>query len=111
MESAAMLRNARTMAGLTLRQLADLADTSHSTLAAYEAGRVTPSVDTLTRIVTAAGFTVEAALVPLKQSSPTDRTAPGRELLEVLELAAMFPARHARRLDLPVFPRRSRVSP
>lgn len=104
MDAASTLRTARTNAGLTLRELADLAETSHSTLAAYEAGRVTPSVDTLTRIVAAAGFAIDTALVPVNPLEPTDHNARGRELLQVLELAAMFPARHAVRLDAPVFP-------
>ncbi|HUF98242.1 MAG TPA: helix-turn-helix transcriptional regulator [Ilumatobacter sp.] len=107
-DAASTVRSARTLAGLTLRELADRADTSHSALAAYETGRVTPSVDTLTRIARAAGFTIDTALVPARQ--PTDRLSRGRELVEVLELAGMFPARHATHLEAPVFPRRAEVT-
>jgi transcriptional regulator with XRE-family HTH domain len=88
-------------ADLSLRSLARRAGTSHSTLAAYEAGRVTPSVDTFARIVRAAGFTVVPELVPAV--APDDERA--RELLDVLELAAQFPARHGTDLDYPPFGR------
>lgn len=101
MDAAATLRSARTRAGLSLRQLARRAGTSHSTLAAYESGRKVPTVDTLDRIVRAAGFALGNELAP-RVEGPTlgDR---GRELVEALELAALFPARHARRLAYPRF--------
>ena len=54
-----LLRSARLQAGLTLRQLAAAAHTSHSTLAAYETGAKCPTVETLNRIVEAAGFRLE----------------------------------------------------
>ncbi len=95
------IRQARTRAGLTLRELARRAATSHSTLAAYEAGRKSPNVDTLERIVSAAGFAVDVQLVARQRgSAPDDK---GRELFDALELAAMFPARHATTLAFPRF--------
>jgi transcriptional regulator with XRE-family HTH domain len=98
-----MLRRVRQRAGLTLRQLAELAETSHSTLSAYEAGRKVPTVATLDRIVRAAGFELGAELTPAVGGP--DRAARGRELAAVLELAEQFPARHASTLEFPVFPR------
>ncbi|MGO9027282.1 MAG: helix-turn-helix domain-containing protein [Acidimicrobiales bacterium] len=92
MHAATLLRDARRHSGLTLRRLAARAQTSHATLSAYETGRVDPSVDTLQRIVRAAGFDVEYALTPRVGGDPLDDR--GRELVEVLELAALFPARH-----------------
>jgi transcriptional regulator with XRE-family HTH domain len=80
------------------------AGTSHSTLAAYESGRITPNADTLDRIVRAAGFTAEVALVPGAEPDPAAR---GRELIEALELAAMFPTRHEAHLTFPRFRARS----
>ena len=101
MDAKLALRSARRRSGLTLRTLAERAHTSHSTLAAYESGRVTPAVDTFDRIVRAAGFTVVATLSPLVD---TDATR-GRELRDALELAAQFPARHRREMQFPVFGR------
>jgi len=104
-DAAATLRRARRRSGLSLRALAARAGTSHSTLAAYEQGRKVPTVETLDRIVRAAGYVLEVALTPAVGGA--DRTARGRELADVLELAEQFPARHAATLDLPVFPRAS----
>ena len=98
-----MIRIARRRAGLTLRELGRRANTSHSTLAAYEQGRKTPNVDTLDRILTACGFGVEVTLTARPADVASDPVARGRELVEVLELAEMFPARHGRTLAAPKF--------
>jgi transcriptional regulator with XRE-family HTH domain len=103
MHAAATLRRARARSGLSLRDLARRAGTSHATLSAYETGRTTPGVDTLDRIVRAAGFELDAELIPAVD--PGDPAARGRELVEVLELAALFPARHAATLEYPPFGR------
>jgi transcriptional regulator with XRE-family HTH domain len=94
------LRRARTRAGLSLRELARRAGTSHSTLVAYEAGEKVPSVATLDRIVRRAGFALEVDLARLVDAEPAAR---GRELEAALELAAQFPARHRRTIEYPVF--------
>jgi transcriptional regulator with XRE-family HTH domain len=96
-----LLHRARARAGLSLRELARRAGTSHSTLSAYETGRKVPTVETLDRILRAAGFVADVDLEP--DVGGADRAARGRELIEVLELAGMFPARHSRTLDLPRF--------
>jgi transcriptional regulator with XRE-family HTH domain len=103
MISATLIREARQRAGLSLRGLADRASTSHSALAAYEQGRKIPNVSTLDRIVRAAGFAVDVTLSPRIGSGEGDRAARGRELVEVLELAAMFPAQHESSLTFPKF--------
>jgi transcriptional regulator with XRE-family HTH domain len=103
MDAATTLRTARRRAGLSLRVLATRADTSHSTLAAYEAGRKVPTVDTLDRVVRAAGYEAGIELTP-RVGGP-DPAARGRELEDALELAAQFPVRHARTLPFPKFPR------
>ena len=64
---------------------------------AYESGRKVPSVDTLGRLLRAAGFEPMVDLVP----APDDRR--GEELIEALDLAAQFPARHSRTLRFPRF--------
>ena len=96
-----LLRQARSQAGLTLRELAQLAHTSHSALAAYESGRKTPTVETFERVLTAAGFAVDVVLTPRIRGIATYER--GDELRDVLDLAEMFPARHARRLTFPRF--------
>lgn len=103
MEAAATLRRARQRAGLSLRELAGRAGTSHSALAAYEAGRVVPTVDTFTRVLRAAGFTVSVSVTPLV-ATDDERS---RELVDALVLAEQFPARHSPTLELPVFGRRA----
>ncbi len=101
MDAAAVLRDVRYRSQLSLRALAGRAGTSHATLAAYEAGRKVPSVETLDRIVKAAGYELDTSVT--RAVGGSDRAARGRELLEVLELAALFPARHERRLRHPRF--------
>ena len=96
-----LLRAARTKSELTLRELAARAGTSHPTLSAYESGRKTPSIATLTRVLAAAGFALDLEISP--RLPGVDRVARGEELREVLELAALFPARHAPTLTAPIF--------
>jgi transcriptional regulator with XRE-family HTH domain len=105
MDVSPTLRRARAKAGLSLRALAERAGTSHATLAAYEAGRIVPRVDTLDRILRAAGFAATIDLARRPDSTNEEREAKGEELRQALELAAMFPARHARHLLFPTFPR------
>lgn len=92
MEAGGLVRLARRRAALSLRQLARRAATSHSTLSAYESGDKVPTVATLARIVRAAGFALDVELVA-RPGGP-DAEARGRELVEVLEVAAQFPAHH-----------------
>ena len=101
MDAARLLRDARTMAGLSLRDLAARAATSHSTLAAYEQGRKVPTEETLDRILRAAGYAADVTLH--RRVDDGDRDARGRELIEVLELAAMFPATHSSTITYPPF--------
>ncbi|MCP3910907.1 MAG: helix-turn-helix transcriptional regulator [Actinomycetia bacterium] len=104
MDAATTLTHARASAGLSLRELAGRAGTSHATLSAYEQGRVVPAVDTVNRIVRAAGFSLDAELH--RRHRTEDGLERGEELAAVLELAEEFPARHSPRLDYPVFPGR-----
>jgi transcriptional regulator with XRE-family HTH domain len=100
-EVARTLQRARAEAGLSLRELARRAGTSHATLSAYEQGKKMPSVETFLRILRACGYAVDIELSPrIRQSDGVDR---GAELEAALELAAQFPARHARRLAYPRF--------
>jgi len=104
MDAARTLRRARLRAGLSLRALAEQAGTSHATLAAYEAGRAVPRVDTLDRILRAAGFATNIGVEHRPDATNEQRQAKGDGLREALELAAMFPARHKSTLRFPRFP-------
>lgn len=109
MDAALTLRQARRASGLSLRRLAERAGTSHATLAAYEAGRAVPGVDTLDRILRAAGFATDIALSRRPDATDAQRRAKGEELRQALELAAIFPSRAPARCRLPRFP--SSVAP
>lgn len=98
MDTAELLRTVRRRAGLSLRALAERAGTSGATLSAYEQGRVTPRTDTLVRIVTAAGVTLEPTLAATPARDPR-RAAAGDELRELLRLADLLPT--PTREDLP----------
>lgn len=105
MTAAGVLRVARRRSRLSSRALARRAGTSHATLLAYESGRKIPRVDTLERIVRAAGFAAEVDLAPRPDADDAERLTKGRELAEVLELAAQLPAHHERTLPYPRFAR------
>ena len=91
-----MLRDARRRSGLTIRQLARRARTSHSAIAAYESGAKSPNSATLRRLVRACGFEIEPHLRPIAPFE--DRRQRGRELVEVLDLAGEFPTEHRPRV-------------
>jgi len=103
MDAGRILRDARLRAGLTIRELARRAGTSHSTIAAYEAQRKVPTVQTFDRLLRAAGFATDVTLARRVGEPDGDRAARGRELIEVLELAEMFPARQGATLTFPRF--------
>ena len=99
--AADVLHRARKRAGLSLRAAAERAATSHATLVAYEKGRKSPSVTTYLRILHAYGYAADIELSPRIREQ--DGYPRGEELEEVLELAAQFPARHAKKLTYPRF--------
>ena len=105
MDAASLLRTARTRSGLGLRALAAAAGTSHATLSAYESGTKVPRVDTLDRILRAAGWDASVALGARPDATRDERMAKGDELVAVLRLAAQFPARHDPGLHAPSFGR------
>lgn len=89
--AARTLRSARERAGLSLREAAKRAATSHSALSAYERGERTPTLATFFHILEALGFAVRVELDPrIRQHGGVDR---GEELEQVLQLAERFPAR------------------
>ncbi|MDQ3954602.1 MAG: helix-turn-helix domain-containing protein [Actinomycetota bacterium] len=60
-----LIKLARHDAGLSQRELARRAGTSQATLSAYEAGKKSPSFETLVRIIRAAGRDLRVLLEPL----------------------------------------------
>jgi transcriptional regulator with XRE-family HTH domain len=71
------LRYARRRARLTQRQLADLSRVAQPVIARIESGRSMPRVDTLARLISACGMSVE-----IRPAPDVDRTAI-RELLRL----------------------------
>jgi transcriptional regulator with XRE-family HTH domain len=63
-EAAKLLRQARLQAGLNQRELARRAGTAQSVVARIESGVTSPSWDTLSRLLEAAGFALDVALRP-----------------------------------------------
>src|SRR5574338_456568 len=61
---AALLRNARERAGLSQREIARRVGTSQSVVARIELGTTSPTWDTLTRLLDAAGLVLDASLEP-----------------------------------------------
>jgi transcriptional regulator with XRE-family HTH domain len=102
--AARILREARTRAGLTQRQLAEGAKTAQSVVARIESGATSPSWETLSRLLEAAGFALEADVRPLgaEDSHMLDdvprilRLTPEQRLLE-LRNASRFLAAARRR--------------
>ncbi len=99
MDAAVLIRSARERAGLSKRELARRAGTSPAAIVTYEQGSRVPTVDTLMRIVTAAGADADVRLAA--RSAPDPQVA-GRRLEQVLDLAEHLPRRPAaRRLSFP----------
>jgi len=100
--TARTLAQARADAGLSLREVARRAGTSHATLHAYETAAKIPSAATFLRILDACGFAVDVVLSPRVRWQ--DGIYRGDELEAVLDLAGQFPARAPRHMEHPVFP-------
>ena len=99
MDAADQLRRARRRAGLSQQQLAVLAETSPSLVAAYESGAERPTAATLSNLLTV--LDVQPATSRRQPSAGTR----GDELAEVLDLADAFPTRHHATLRYPPFGR------
>lgn len=103
MDASAILRDARKRAGLTQAELARRGGTSQATVSAYEHGRKTPSVETLARLLAAAGTRLTAAPASTAVVRPTKAqlARAGRGLVDVMLLAEALPTRHAPELRFP----------
>lgn len=103
MNAGALIREARIARGLTQAQLAATARTSQAAVSAYESGARVPSLDTLVRLLAAAGarLTVAPAEPEVRTPSRAELARAGRALAEVIELAEALPVRHAPELRYP----------
>lgn len=98
MDTASLVTTARRRAGLSQRELAARAGTSAAAVCQYERGERIPRVDTLQRLVAAAGSTLTIDAPP---ATGVDLEARGRDLVAVLDLADALPRRHEPELDVP----------
>lgn len=65
-----LLQEARTRAGLSQRELARRAGTAQSVVARVERGQTSPTLDTLARLLAAAGFNIGMELVSRPAADP-----------------------------------------
>lgn len=65
--AAGIVRLARSKANLTQAQLAELAGITQQAVSAYETGRLEPTLESLRRLVRAAGFEMTIRLEPLDE--------------------------------------------
>lgn len=106
-----LIRQARAYAGLTQAELAERSGTSQAAISAYEHGAKTPTPDTLTRVLGAAGMrlTAVAASSPVRVPGADELDRRSRVLAQVLALAERLPAKRARALRFPRVPAPSRT--
>ena len=100
MDSATLIKSARLAAGMSLRQLAEAAQTSAAAVSLYETGKRIPQVDTLARIIAATGSTL---VLDSARAAPIDELRNGAVLVDVLDLAEFLPFAPAANLGAPVF--------
>ena len=102
------LLSAHQQSGLSLRELARRAGTSHATLLAYEKGKKVPSAVVFLRILEACNLAVDIELTPRIREH--DGLSRGEELKQALLLAEQFPTRVSKSLELPKFPNKNHKS-
>ena len=103
MQAAAAIRSARRASRLTQSALAARAGTSQAAISAYESRSKQPSVETLDRLLRAAGYqlAVEPASPVAREPSAAELTRAGTRLAEVMALAEALPVRHSLTLAFP----------
>ncbi len=93
MDLGIVIAEVRREAGLSLRAAALIAETSHSTLSAYEQRRVDPSAGVINRVTNSLGFDLDCRVSGrVRSRGDLDR---GKELELVLDLADEFPKKAA----------------
>jgi transcriptional regulator with XRE-family HTH domain len=106
MQPAIMISSERKRASLTQAQLAERVGISQAKISAYESGRISPSVETLERLLAAMGarLTVERGRRPVILPSRREHARTGRQLVDVMGLAAALPNEHDSELHYPRLP-------
>lgn len=104
---AAVIRTLRARSGLSQRELAARAGTSAAAICHYETGRQTPRVDTLRRLVEAAGATLDLR-IQWPERPEIDMEGNARVLEDLLDLADHLPQRASPTLEYPPFARSAR---
>ncbi len=99
-----LIRDARLRTGLSQRDLARRARTAQSVIARIEAGKTSPTWDTLSRLLAAAGFDLRANLElrPVKRSHMLDDV---RRILRLTPEHRLIELRNASRLIVSARPR------
>ena len=90
MDAGHVIRVAREKSGLSKRELARRAGTSPAAIVKYESGAMSPTVDTLNRILRVAGWEIECDLREVVVDD-FDRAALIFELLEFVHLTPLKP--------------------
>ena len=94
--ASALIKEARSRAGLTQAELAALAGTSQPTVAAYESGTKVPGAQTLERLLGAAGLGLSAVPLTKGGRSPRLRQLIQRNREGILEIAEEYGAKNVR---------------
>jgi transcriptional regulator with XRE-family HTH domain len=95
------LRRARQDAGLSQAALAARTRTSQTAISAYESGRKSPSVETLSRLLAATGRRLTVEQGPPREPSRQELARAARVLVDVLALAEALPTEHQHALRYP----------
>lgn len=91
MDTARLIRISRERAGLSKRELARRAGTSPAAIVKYESGATSPTVDTLDRLLRAAGWEIEVHVARVSQQL-VERGEMMHELLGIVDLVDIRPA-------------------
>lgn len=92
-----LVRTARTRAGITQRELARRAGTAQSVVARIEQGATSPTWETLTRLLAAAGFEIDARL-ELSAASASHMLADVSRILRLTPEERLLELRNVSRL-------------
>ncbi len=83
-QTSSVIREARRRSGLSQAELARRAGTSQPTLASYEAGRIAPRLETVGRLLEAAGHDLEITAIPKVRRGAVPIARVARELRRLL---------------------------